>query len=290
MLLPVSAPLIANVSDTARWVAVYRAWETAQPRPLFRDPFAERLAGERGKQIVAQLPMSRVARNGWPLIARTKVIDDLVLASLAEGCSTVLNLAAGLDTRPYRLDLPKETVWIEVDLPAILEEKARALAGETPVCVLERESVDLADPIARGAFFDWVAAAHPRVLVITEGLVIYLDPPVVASLGRDLAARPAFRYWMLDLVSPRILEDMQRTIGVQLTRAPFKFAPANGVAFFEALGWKVRDVKSLFHEAGRFHRLPWFLRPFSFFPPPDPRAPEREHWSAVVRLERAERG
>jgi len=284
-----TAPLISNVSDTARWVAVYRAWETARPDPLFRDPFAERLAGERGKQIVAQLPMWRVARNGWPLIARTKVIDDLVLTSVAEGCRCVLNLAAGLDTRPYRLSLPRDTVWIEADLPGILEEKTRALAAETPVCALERVGVDLADPIARGTFLDRVASAQPRVLVVTEGLVLYLDPPVVASVGRDLAARRSFRYWVLDVVSPKILEDMQRRMALQLTRAPLKFAPSNGVAFFEALGWKARDVKSLFHEAGRFHRLPWFLRPFSIFPAPDPRAPRRE-WSAVVRLERADAG
>jgi methyltransferase (TIGR00027 family) len=287
MLPPMSAPLISNVSDTARWVAVYRAWETARPRPLFRDPFAERLAGERGKQIVAHLPISRMGRNGWPLIARTKVIDDLILASVAEGCRCVLNLAAGLDARPYRLSLPKDTVWIEADLPAILEEKERALAGEKPVCALERVGVDLADPIARRAFFDRVAAAQPRVVVITEGLVLYLDDPVVASLGRDLAARRAFQYWILDLVSPRILEDMQRTIGVQLSRAPMKFAPPNGVAFFEALGWRAREVKSLFHEAGRFHRLPWFLWPFSLLPAPDPRALKRQHWSAALRLERA---
>jgi len=285
----VTAPLISNISDTARWVAVYRAWETARPDPLFRDPFAERLAGERGKQIVAQLPMSRVARNGWPLIARTKVIDDFVLASVAEGCRCVLNLAAGLDTRPYRLSLPRDTVWIEADLPAILEEKTRALAAEKPVCALERVGVDLADPIARGAFFDRVASAQPRVLVVTEGLVLYLDPPVVASLGRDLAARRSFRYWVLDVVSPRVLEDMQRRLATQLTRAPLKFAPSNGVAFFETLGWKARDVKSLFHEAGRFRRLPWFLWPFSILPAPDPRAPKRE-WSAVVRLERADAG
>lgn len=282
-----TAPLISNVSDTARWVAVYRAWETARPDALFRDPYAERLAGERGKQIVAQLPMSRVARNGWPLIARTKVIDDLVLASVVEGCRCVLNLAAGLDTRPYRLPLPRDTVWIEADLPAILEEKARALEGETPVCTLERVSVDLADPIGRGAFFDRVAKAQPRVLVVTEGLVLYLDDPVVASLARDIAARTSFQSWILDLVSPRVLQDMKRRMALQLARAPLKFAPPNGVAFFESLGWRVRDVKSLFHEAGRFHRLPWFLRPFSFFPAPDPRAPKQDHWSAVVRLERA---
>jgi O-methyltransferase involved in polyketide biosynthesis len=43
---------IGNVSDTARWVAVYRAMETARPDAIFRDPFAERLAGERGLEIV----------------------------------------------------------------------------------------------------------------------------------------------------------------------------------------------------------------------------------------------
>jgi O-methyltransferase involved in polyketide biosynthesis len=68
-------PLVSNVSDTARWVAAYRAWESARPDALFRDPFAERLAGQRG-QAIAQL-MPRQARSGWPLIVRTYLIDRL---------------------------------------------------------------------------------------------------------------------------------------------------------------------------------------------------------------------
>src|SRR6185369_17641435 len=48
-----AAPLVSNVSDTARWVATYRAQETARPDALFKDPFAERLAGERGRAIAA---------------------------------------------------------------------------------------------------------------------------------------------------------------------------------------------------------------------------------------------
>lgn len=39
---------VTGVSDTARWVAVYRAWESARPDALFHDPFAQRLAGDRG--------------------------------------------------------------------------------------------------------------------------------------------------------------------------------------------------------------------------------------------------
>ena len=142
------------------------------------------------------------------------MIDDLILASVAEGCRCVLNLAAGLDARPYRLSLPQDTVWIEADLPAILEEKERALAGEkTGLRPGTGGRRSRRSPSPAGAFFDRVATVQPRVVVITEGLVLYLDDPVVASLGRDLAARRAFQYWILDLVSPRVLEDMQRTMG-----------------------------------------------------------------------------
>src|SRR6185312_5485152 len=102
---------IDNISDTARWVAVYRAWETARPDALFRDPFAERLAGERGRAIAAVTP--RAAVTGWSAVTRTKLIDDLVLDSIAHGCDRVLNLAAGFDTRPYRLALPRALTWIE---------------------------------------------------------------------------------------------------------------------------------------------------------------------------------
>jgi len=66
-------PLISNVSDTARWVATYRAVESARPDALFHDPLADRLAGDRGRAIVAAAP--RMIRNGWWLVARTKVIE-----------------------------------------------------------------------------------------------------------------------------------------------------------------------------------------------------------------------
>ena len=89
--------LVSNVSDTARWVACYRAIKSARPDAIFKDPLAERLAGEKGKAIAARA--AKNMHNGWPVIARTKVIDDLILASVAVGCDCVVNLAAGLDTR-----------------------------------------------------------------------------------------------------------------------------------------------------------------------------------------------
>src|SRR5580704_7908520 len=98
-------PLVRNVSDTARWVAVYRAQESARPDALFKDAYADKLAGERGRAIAAHVP--RQARSGWPMVVRTRVMDDLIVASIADGCDRVLNLAAGFDTRPYRMALPE---------------------------------------------------------------------------------------------------------------------------------------------------------------------------------------
>jgi O-methyltransferase involved in polyketide biosynthesis len=130
-------PLISHVSDTARWVATYRAVESARPDALFNDHLADRLAGERGRAV-----------------ARTKIIDDVIIEAIGDGCDKVLNLAAGLDTRPYRLDLPPDFAWVEADLPQLLAEKEQALADQTPRCRLTRHGVDLADPAARDAFLN----------------------------------------------------------------------------------------------------------------------------------------
>jgi len=277
-------PLVSNVSDTARWVAVYRALESARPDALFSDPFADRLAGERGRAIAAHAP--RQIRTGWPMVVRTKLMDDLVLASVRDGCDCVLNLAAGLDTRPYRLALPPSLSWIEADLPGMVDEKNKLLAGEKPVCALSREPIDLDDPTKRSVFLDGVVRSAKKVLIITEGLLGYLDSEVVRSIGQDLAGRPTVRWWLLDVASPAILKMMQRGMGENLTNAPLKFAPADGVAFFETLGWKACDIREIFQEAVRFRRVPLFFRPFAFLPQPDPRKPGKARWSAVVRFGR----
>jgi methyltransferase (TIGR00027 family) len=282
----VSASPVSNVSDTARWVAVYRAWESARKDALFQDPYAELLAGERGLAIAALMP--RQARSGWPMIARTKLIDDLVLAAVAAGCDCIVNLAAGLDTRPYRLELPTTLRWAELDLPALIEEKERLLAAARPRCQLSRIKVDLADAAARAAALQNAVGVSRNALVITEGLLIYLDAAQVCSLAADLSAQAGIRWWVLDLASPELLDMLRKSMGRHLQNAPMKFAPANGVAFFEALGWRGAEVHSIVHAARRFRRLPFFLRLFALFPEPNPRNLGRSRWSGVVKLERRE--
>lgn len=277
---------LRDVSETARWVAAYRAQESARPDALFRDPLAALLAGPRGQELAREIPMAG-GGGGWPIVTRTRLVDDLVLASIREGCSTVLNLAAGFDTRPYRLALPPTLRWVEADLPALLEEKERLLSGGRPGCALERVATDLADPARRAALLDRFAPDGARVLVLTEGLLVYLEDATVTALARELAARAGIAAWVLDLVSPGMLRLLGRRHGAALAGAPLRFGPANGVAFFEHLGWRARELQPVFNEAGRLRRVPLLLRPFTWLPPPDPRAPGDKHWSAVVRLARA---
>jgi methyltransferase (TIGR00027 family) len=280
-----SATPISNVSDTARWVAVYRAMETARPDALFRDPYAQLLAGERGQAIAAFMP--RRARNGWPFIARTKLMDDSILATIEQGCDCVVNLAAGFDTRPYRLVVPPSLRWIEADLPALTEEKEQLLKDAEPRCQLRRIKIDLADSNARVAMLKEAVGPSANVLVITEGLLLYLEETQVRSLAMDLGAQAGVRWWVLDLASPAVLEMMKKGMGSQLVNAPMKFGPANGVAFFEDLGWRPTQVQSVRRAAARFRRLPWTMKLLGFLPEPDPRNPGRRPWSAVVQLERA---
>lgn len=284
MTLP-AEPIVSHVSDTARWVAVYRARETERPDALFRDPFAARLAGERGQAIAAATP--RAAVTGWSAITRTKLIDDLVLDCIAQGCDRVLNLAAGFDTRPYRLALPRGLTWVEADLPALIDEKERLLADEKPACTLIREPIDLADSAARAGFLKRALQGAAKALVITEGLVVYMDDATVQALARDLAAERAIQWWALDLLSPGIRAMISNGMGGRHpARALVKFAPENGVAFFEALGWRARDVRTIFRAAARFRRSPLWMRALTIFPDPDPRRLGKARWSAVVRFER----
>jgi methyltransferase (TIGR00027 family) len=221
------------------------------------------------------------------MVVRTRLMDDLIVASMAEGCDRVLNLAAGFDTRPYRMALPESLEWIEADLGPMIDEKERLLEGDAPRCRLRRERVDLSDTGARDAFLDHALGGASKALVLTEGLLAYLDDEAVRNLGRALASRAGVRWWVLDVTSPAILRMLTRGLGAQLDNAPLKFAPPDGVAFFEELGWRAKDIRSMFKEAVRLGRVPFVLRIFRFIPDPDPRRPGNARWSAVVRFERA---
>ncbi|HEV2947729.1 MAG TPA: SAM-dependent methyltransferase [Gemmataceae bacterium] len=278
-------PLIRNISDTACWAAIYRARETDRPDALFRDPFARRLAGARGEHIANTIPDGN--KNLWTWVTRTYLFDQFVAEQVKEGVDMVINLAAGLDARPYRMSLPSSLQWIEVDLPEILNYKEEILAGEKPACAVERIRMDLSNIGARRELFGRLGQRAKRVLIVSEGFITYLSPEEAGALAQDLAVPPSFQRWVLDMMSPGLLKMLQKKIGSHLSQAgaPFKFGPPDGPDFFIPYGWKPIDVRSLFKTAGRLKRLPFFLKLMSFLP--EAKGPQGSKlWSGICLFEK----
>jgi methyltransferase (TIGR00027 family) len=278
-------PLIRDISDTACWAAIYRAWENERPDALFRDPFARRLAGERGEQIAASMPYSN--RATWAWVIRTYLYDQFISAQIAEGVDMIINLAAGLDARPYRMTLPASLQWIEVDLPELLMYKEAVLGNEKPACTLERIRLDLSDVSARRERFAQLGQRASKVLIITEGLLIYLTAEEVGALARDLAAPPSFQRWIIDLASPGLLRMMQKKMGSQLNQAgvPLKFGPEEGPGFFTHHGWEPAEVRSMLQAAARLKRVPWWMRLMALLPSSTGRQGSRP-WGGVCLLKK----
>jgi methyltransferase (TIGR00027 family) len=185
---------IAHVSDTALMTAACRAMETERPDGLIRDPFAVQLAGARGKAIASAI--DRLELMCFGIGVRSRFLDKLVVETvMAEGISTVLSIGAGLDSRPWRLDLPATLRWIEVDFPAMLDYKDGVMAGTAPKCRRERLAADVNDPSDRQSVF--AAAGDGPTLMITEGLLMYLPAATIDAL----AATATASHWLLDVAS-----------------------------------------------------------------------------------------
>jgi methyltransferase (TIGR00027 family) len=277
-----AGPRLSDVTDTAAWIAGERARESDRPDALFHDPYARALAGEIGRELAALT--ERRMGSSWSIAVRTRMIDELIASSIADGCDCVINLAAGLDTRPYRLALPRSLRWVEVDLPPLIERKQRILHAETPNCQVIREAVDLADSTARRRFLDQQRAHSARALVLSEGLLHYLHERDVQILAADLAAH-GFDTWAFDLMSPATARKLRTSVGVEWERAPIRFAPTQGVAFFEATGWQVVRASSAIRTGASLRRLPPLLRLLSLFPDPDPRNfGKHTPWFGLIKL------
>jgi methyltransferase (TIGR00027 family) len=244
---------IENVSDTAFWVAHYRAVESERSDALFHDRFARALAGERGEKIARAMPFSGMTR--WIIAIRTVIIDDYIRAAIAGGVDTVLNLGAGLDARPYRMDLPALLTWIEADYPQMIEFKERRLAAEAPKCRLERVKIDLGDAAKRQGLLAASNARAKKLLVLTEGVIPYLTNEQVGQLADDLHALDHAAYWIAEYHSPRVQRYRQRSaLSKKLQNAPFRFMPADWFGFFAERGWRAKEIRYLAEEAERLRR------------------------------------
>ena len=276
---------ITHVSDTALMVAACRADETELDDAFVRDPFASRLAGERGRAILNALPYAGVMRIG--LAIRTRFVDELLLDSLQTySIATVLSVGCGLDTRPWRLKLSSRLRWIEIDFAAMLDYKDRLMSGETPSCHRERLEIDLNDPAQRRAMYE--AAGRQPALMITEGSLLYLPAATVEALAAESFQHSGVAHWISDITTSAF----SRTLGGGAdTMQPIRHVHApdclKGEQILEVLkrhGWTTAAKRSYITDVGfvreRVRRMMGNTPPPQFsYPPDDP--------TGVHRLARA---
>lgn len=241
---------ITHVSDTALMVAACRAAETALQDGFVRDPFAARLAGDRGKAILNAMPYANVAHMG--LSIRARFVDELLLEALdTTSIATVLSVGSGLDTRPWRLELPANLRWIEVDFADMLDYKEELMSGEKAHCRRERLVVDVTDPQQRRVMYD--AAGSEPSLVITEGLLMYLPAATVDALASEMRDE-GVEQWISDVTTTGFRQALG---GGTDTMSPIRHVQAAdalpGEQILEVLqrhGWKTEDLRSYISDVG----------------------------------------
>ena len=180
--------LASSVGATATAVAARRAMASKGPDPLIDDPFAEPLVNAVGVEAFIKMmngeieladedPAFNPRRLAEGMAVRTRFFDTFFTEAAAAGVRQAVILAAGLDTRAYRLPWPAGTTVYEVDQPQVIEFKSRTLAdlGAAPTADRKAVAVDLRD--------DWVGALHDNgfnsqrpTAWIAEGLLGYLPP------------------------------------------------------------------------------------------------------------------
>ena len=161
-----------EVSKTALGVARVRAAENERPDRLFDDPWAARFCAAAPDQVPSgeRTPLSLAF--AFHAIIRTRFYDDYLLGS---GCRQVVLLAAGLDSRAFRLDWPPNTRLYELDLPKVMAFKETVLGDAEPRCARTVVPTDLRE--------DWATALQDKgfqpdqpTAWLAEGLLIYLSP------------------------------------------------------------------------------------------------------------------
>jgi methyltransferase (TIGR00027 family) len=232
-----NTPLLAS---TARWTAAVRAHESARPDSLFKDPYAASLAGDEGAAWLA----ARSPDKFLPIAVRTRYFDDFLTRTLQETTlRQVVLLAAGLDTRAYRLDWPLSTRLFEIDQPDVLAYKEEVLGamGARPGCARQGIGLDLRGPWKEALLEKGFDSQRPAVWLL-EGFLFYLETAELTRLLDEVCAFAAPGSWMgfdiinsLTLTHPltRAWIEMQAQAG-----APWIGALDDPEAFLKERGWQ----------------------------------------------------
>lgn len=231
---------INHLESTAYWTASVRALESQRVDHLFNDPWAASLAGSEGAAWIENRPADSVA----PIALRTRYFDDFLERITQEAhVLQVVLLAAGLDTRAFRLNWPAQTRLFELDQPAVLAHKEAVLrlANGQPRCQRQAVAVDLTaswkEALLQSGFEPQTAS-----LWLLEGFLFYLANENITLLLDTVTGLAATGSWLgFDVVNSVTLTSplTQKWLAMQAAAgAPWIGTMDDPVAFLAARGWQ----------------------------------------------------
>jgi methyltransferase (TIGR00027 family) len=193
--------ITTSVGSTALFVAAARALEAQKPDPLAVDPYAEvfcrAVGGTWADVLDGKAPDNKLMTEfGTHFVnfqgARTRYFDDYFARAVAAGVRQIVIVAAGLDSRAYRLDWLDGTVIYELDQPQVLEFKRGVLAerGDKPRAKRVEIAVDLRDDWPQALRDNGFDDTAPTAFIV-EGLLIYLPGTAQGELFRGIDALAA---------------------------------------------------------------------------------------------------
>ena len=155
-----------------------------------------------------------------------------------------------------RLKLPRSLRWLDVDLPSMISYRRDCLDAETPACKHAHVAADMSEADERARVLALARESEGPLLVVSEGLLVYLSPVQVADLATQLHAEAQARWWLADLITPLLQRAMGGVWQSQLANAwaPINFAPADSRRFFAELGWHEEAFRSTWTESIRLGR------------------------------------
>ena len=249
-----------HVSHTAWLVASFRAQESDRKDAIFHDVLAKKLLGHLEREYLQGFS-EQVRHDPWFLSIRTYYIDSLIQKSIKEGVDTILNLGAGLDTRPYRLDISQKIRWFESDYADMINYKNEMLKDDSPRCQLTRIPADLSQTSERQRVLSQVNDKLGRTLVLTEGLLGYLMEQNVSELAQELYSMPSCHFWLADIFNQSMLDSLE-TIWHDTLQAEkegnvqFTFIPKDTATFLKPFGWDLREFISFEKGMNALKRFP----------------------------------
>ena len=240
--MPTSYDTNTTLGLTACWTASVRAQETQREDRLFADPWAEALAGAVGAAWIAGRPANSVI----PIVLRTRFFDDFLQRCMHEyNMRQIVMLAAGLDTRAYRLAWPPGTTLYELDRAVVLQGKQHILdqAGAQPACQRHAVSADLATAWRADLLGAGFEPGVPTGWLL-EGFLFYVPNALITHVLDEVSDLAAPGSWLgFDIVNSAVLTSPLTRPWVEMQAsqgAPWLGTMDQPVEFLAARGWEAR--------------------------------------------------